>query len=231
MRVSFLTSTCIQLLTAFTFFESSFTPAWSQGPINYIDAANPNQGYWKLHTDHSSRNTIIRLYNNDNELVYEETMPGQYIKLTDKTVSQINETLQLVASNKLILSKVKTYSLADSYRSPETLAEELPALVPAEVSKEYARVGLSIYTLKTPRKLIVRYTNPTRRRLMVGLRDESGRLLFSEYTNNEQQSFKIDMSDLKMGKYTVSIASPYAKDNFRHTRLVTLGPDASIDIR
>ncbi|GAA4413842.1 hypothetical protein GCM10023187_42600 [Nibrella viscosa] len=225
MRFYFLTPKITGFFLSLVLGLTATAPAWSQSPINYLDPTQPNRGYWKLYTDHATRNTIIRLYNSGNELVYEEIMPGQYIKLTERTVSRINETLELVAANKLILSKVKVYDLTDGYQAPEPVTEKpegSPTTASATVHTDYAMVQVNANILKKTNSLLVQCDNPEKRRLKISLRNSNGQVVFTHSMNSEKYAQQFDLTGLQPGTYRLSVDSPYRHYPFLYTRQVTV---------
>ncbi|GAA4467525.1 hypothetical protein GCM10023189_51380 [Nibrella saemangeumensis] len=232
MRSAFLSQPTFRFLAVLIIFLLTTAQARSQSPVNYLDPSDPDRGYWKLHTDHATRNTIVRLYNSGHKLVYEEIMPGQYIKLTDRTVSRISETLELVASNKLILSKVKAYDLTANSQAPEPVMPEPPtepAISPVEVNNEYALVRVEAHAVKNPTRLLVHLNNPTKRRLKVSLQDKNGQSFFTESITAEKYARKIDIGGLIHGEYTLIVNSPYRRYPYRYSRqVVVAGSELSI---
>ena len=85
------------------------TPALAQ---TYVES---DKGYWQVHTDPNSRNTIVQFFDGSNQLLYQETMPKKYIKLNKRNVRQFDVLLGKLMARELLSGKVKSYDLvADS---------------------------------------------------------------------------------------------------------------------
>ncbi|GAA4401030.1 hypothetical protein GCM10023187_14800 [Nibrella viscosa] len=192
----------------------------AQTPVNYVDPANPSRGYWRLHADRHARSSVIRLYRGADELIYQETIPGQYLRLTARTTSQINTMLSLVVAHKLVLSDFKEYDFPSGSADPMA-TEAVPTAVPAEINRDYAAVEVVAHLIKPTGKLLVRCDNPARRRLDIYLRNQSGHNVYAESMNLDKYSRRIDVSALKAGQYSLHIISP--DKTFEYTRQVIIG--------
>lgn len=201
---------------------------WKEGSVNYLDPANPGQGYWKLRTNFAARATIINLYRADHELIYREIIPGQYIKLTERTICRINETLALVASNRLLLSKVKAYDLTEETRGPQP-TESVSSPAPTIADKEYAGIQVDARVLVNPNKVLVLCDNPTETSLGVYLRNKNGQILYQEFMHQAKYARKVDMSGMKPGTYFLQIRAANLK--FQSTRQIVVHGNNSIEIQ
>ncbi|HEX8429151.1 hypothetical protein [Hymenobacter sp.] len=94
-------SLLFRLLT-FSLFLLISSPTWAQTP----PAAPTLPGYWNLETNLTTRNyTIVRFYNHQDQLVYEEQLDNLCLDLGKgngrcrRTTRQLNTALQRVLRN------------------------------------------------------------------------------------------------------------------------------------
>lgn len=192
-----------------TAVESSASP-----PEQYAQITVPEQGYWRVVTEPDTRSTLVRFFNHDRQIVYEERLSGRYIKLNDRNVAQLDQTLARLTGGNLVAATVKTeplYAEKDYYKERPTMP--LPP----------APAGLLIESLPTisQDKLLVRFQNPEGYRMHIAIRDNQGRDIYNDSVVQTVYQRKFNLSQLPSGFYTLTV-SDY-KGKVRHTRTFRLG--------
>jgi len=76
----------------------------------------PNNGYWVVESNkHSPKESVVRFYNLDNVLVYQENISGKKVKVNNKHTRQaLNNTLELALNGKLHNEPVLAMELLNS---------------------------------------------------------------------------------------------------------------------
>ena len=95
-------------ITCWAFFASALsTQVQSKTPNITKIRSNPVKGTGELTTDYKTKTTTVRFYNRQNQLIYEEAMPGRYVKLTKRNVYEINQAFDRMVDNQLVLATVR----------------------------------------------------------------------------------------------------------------------------
>jgi hypothetical protein len=76
--------------------------AYVSSPQAYVEA---DKGYWQVHTDPNSRNTVVQFFDGANNLLYQESMARKYIKLTKRNVRLFDELLAKLMARELLSEK------------------------------------------------------------------------------------------------------------------------------
>ncbi|GAA4465277.1 hypothetical protein GCM10023189_45610 [Nibrella saemangeumensis] len=187
-----------------------------------------DKGHWKLFTDNQNRNTVIKFFNVENQLVYEEVMAGKYIKLTDQNVQLINEIFDRVMANKLIAGTVKSAPLEEVAISNRTAVWTGPALKPESVAEVAVhnqlnyniRLNSHVTEYESRRLLRVQVENPEQYRLIVKLQDKNGQNIYWEPLTKKASLVKLNLSELRSRSYTLEVSTPNRKYSYiRHIAL------------
>ncbi len=147
----------------------------------YKTSGSPNKGHWQLSTDYNSRGTTIRFYNPANQVVYQETLAGQYIKPTSRNLERIERTFDHFMKGNLILAQVKFTVLSEpqaDYRlraSDRKKREEIPL---KEISSANLIMRLDPLVEKPGFRL--RFINPRQDRVRIRLRNQDGEIGYRE---------------------------------------------------
>src|SRR5437870_2600633 len=97
------------LLLAFLLFDQ--LPLFAQGEDYYSAKVQASGAYWRVKTNAQARHTTIQFFNAKQELIYQETLAGQYIKLSERNARLLDSTLHRLVTNRLLGDQIKTYSL------------------------------------------------------------------------------------------------------------------------
>ncbi|GGM83819.1 hypothetical protein GCM10010967_14560 [Dyadobacter beijingensis] len=182
-------------------------------PLSAQSYVETDKGYWQVHTDPNSRNTVVQFFDGSNHLLYQESMPRKYIKLTKRNVRLFDELLGKLMARELLSEKVKAYDLvADSrtdFRSVAVPESHLPA---SEVNLKTAMSN--VYVVQNGKMKVI-LKNPTQEAYDIRIIDTDLRTIYYEKTSDPTYGRWFDMSKLAQGAYNVHISSPRRKLNYK----------------
>jgi hypothetical protein len=180
----------------------------------YAQTSIPQQGYWRVMTQPDTRSTVVRFYNHDSQVVYEEQLSGRYIKLNDRNVARLDRTLARLTDGSLVAASVKTEPL----RAEKVIYKEHTAMPLAT-----ATTGLFVesFPLISQDKLLVRFQNPEGYRMHIAIRDGRDRNIYNDSVVQKEYQRKFDLSQLAAGMYTL-VVSNY-KGRVQHTQTFRIG--------
>lgn len=187
-------------------------------PDQYAQTSIPPQGYWRVMTQPDTRSTVVRFYNRDSQVVYEEQLAGRYIKLNDRNVARLDQTLANLTSGNLVASTLKTEPLRtekEYYKEPTNMPL---ATVPTGLFVES-------FPIVSQDKLLVRFQNPEGYRMHIALRNERDQNVYNDSVVQKEYQRKFDLSQLAAGVYTL-VVSNY-KGRVQHTQTFRLGGGAT----
>ena len=186
---------CILLLHALT------GQAQYDKTIPQIDSSH---GYWRLNTQAVTRSTVIQFFGTSKQLLYEEILPGKWVKLSRKNQKQFDRLLEQLLANQLLTSRIKTELL------PPTPAETVlpngsaPSETDSNASPTKTASVVHAYVSQAG-KLYLIVNNPDRLRYKIQLIDQLNRTLYEEFNNHPQYRRKLDLSALAYDAYQVIV--------------------------
>lgn len=207
---------CIQsipggiLLVVLTFL-GNWPKMLAQSKDYYQSSLASDKGHWKLTTNYATRSTEIRFYDHENRVIYEEILPGQYVKLTDRNVETINQTFTRLVENRLLLDNIKPMTLPEENSSPAYQANATPRERPEEKTSAVnldKRMRMSFYKLVDQRTFRLLFRNPSEGNVRIQIRMEAGDLVYKEVVKRARVYNRLfDLSRLEDGVYTFEITS------------------------
>lgn len=199
-----LIRTASSLLTALLLFTSLSVRAQSE----YYSGNHLDKGFWKIQTDYTTRNTVIRFFNARNEPIYQETLHGKYVKLTKKNIRLFDQMLDRVVNNQLLVSQVKSYDLLASsdLRFISTAKNHVPEDVSSVSLPEAQKTFQANPLINSLGKLRVNFINPDQKRINIELTDEDIRTVFyNEYSQVAGYNRYFDVSHMRSGRYRLQL--------------------------
>ncbi|RIV21344.1 hypothetical protein DYU11_18230 [Fibrisoma montanum] len=196
------------------------TAAIGQTPnAHYAYPADSSNGYWRLHTDYASRSTMIRFYDRDRHLIYQETLSGRYVKLRKRTIRLFDSMLNRLVNNQLLSPHMKTHELlADNERlpinaflRPSTLRDE------TTVSPDGTNRFVSQPLVNSEGKLRVIFLNPGQDRVFISIDDSSFNPIYRDISSLPAYKRAIDVSHLPEGTFRFMIATKQQTRTYRLT--------------
>lgn len=166
------------------------------------------KGYWKVQTDYASRSTVVRFFNDRNEPIYQETLPGKYVKLTKRNIRLFDEMLDRVVNSQLLASQVRSSELLASNdvrftrTTPRYELEETSSLLVSETNKSFL-VNPWVNSLG---KLRVHFANPEQKLVSIELTDETARTVYyTELSRLSGYNRYLDVTQMLSGKYRLQV--------------------------
>jgi hypothetical protein len=192
--------------------------ASAQTKAHYAPPHDTVKGFWLAHTNPTLRSTTVRFFDGKRQVLYEETLNGQYFELNRSNVSALDDLLAKLTTRELVSASVKAKPLTDEaayYRSK-------PVKIPAAEQRSALNrpEGLTIQTKALPdrHQLLVEVDNPPGHRLHFYLENSSGQSLYynSVVKHTHVQSF--GLGQLTEGIYTVRVTNYNQK--FQHKQKI-----------
>lgn len=209
----------LALLLAPALWLASFAPITAQVAGRSADAqlvaaqtyVESDKGYWQVHTDPNSRNTVVQFYDGDNHLLYQESMSRKYIKLSKRNVRLFDDLLAKLMARELLSEKVKAYDIVADSRTDYRSASE-PEWAAPSVNVKTAMSNVYVVQ-KGKMKVILK--NPAQESYDIRIIDSELRTIYHEQVKEPSYGRWFDVSKLGEGTYSVHIASPRKKLNYK----------------
>jgi len=215
------------LLAAFVFWGNS-PKTLAQSRDYYQSSLTSDKGHWKLTTNYATRSTVIRFYNHENRVIYEETLPGKYIKLTDRNIETINQTFTRLVESRLVMDEVKPITLPKENSSAAYQANASSHDFPEEKASVVnidKRIGITFFKIGDQRAFKLIFKNPSEDNVHIHIRNEAGELVYKELVKNARvYNRRFDLSRLEDGIYTFEITNAREK-RFYRVRLNSMTAD------
>lgn len=180
-------------------------------PVCGQSYAQPDKGYWQVHTDPNARNTVVQFYDGGNHLLYQESMARKYVKLTRRNIRLFDDLLGKLMARELLSEKVRAYELVADSRSG-FMSEAASSLPASEVNA--ATAMSNVYVVQSGRMKVV-LKNPTLESYDIRIMDSELRTIYYERTQGPTYGRWFDMSKLGQGTYKVHITSSRKKLNYK----------------
>lgn len=219
---------------ALAFFMA--TGAATGQELHYRDLNDPQRGYWTLFTDASSQTTHIQFFNADKRLVYEESIPEKYIRLTRRNINKINQAFDRIMEQKLLKDQVKLSELSSArYRKlvrrhkseARTSTDSFASCTSTDNLANRDDFECGIQTTAYPlsnNKLYFQLTilNPLKERLFIFLYDTRNNSIYREriYSINYRRTF--NMEALRGGVYKLLVTNTNRK--YKYIRYIEVKP-------
>ena len=187
--------------------------AHAQAGNEYVKPVDSTAGFWHTYTDHAQRNTTVQFFNKEHQLLYEETLNGQYIDLNRKNVSVLDNLLARLTTNQLVSENVRATPLTN-----ESVYYKAKPLKLSQSMNINRPEGFDVQSvvLQDRARVLVQVVNPEGYRVHVYLDNEHGETIY--YNSVVKlvfgQSFKL--AELPSGNYTVRVVTYNSR--FQHTQ-------------
>jgi hypothetical protein len=215
MKRSFIQSIPVNILLVVLTFLGNWPKTLAQSRDYYQSSLAADKGHWKLTTNYATRSTVIRFYDRENQVIYEEILPGQYIKLTDRNIETINQTFTRLVENQLVLDKIKPITLPEENSSAAYQANATPRDHPEEnasVVNTDKRIGITFFKILDQRAFKLMFKNPSEDNVHIHIKNEAGELVYKELVKNARAyNRRFDLSHLEDGIYTFEITNTKEK--------------------
>ena len=194
---------------------ASFAPTAAQTAVSQVANTQPyvesDKGYWQVHTDPNSRNTVVQFFDGDNQLLYQESMARKYVKLTKRNVKLFDDLLAKLMARELLSEKVKSYDIvADSRTDYRSMSE--PEWSAPSVNLKTATSN--VYVVQNGKMKVI-LKNPAQEKYDIRIVDSELRTIYHEQVKDPSYGRWFDVSKLGAGTYSVHIASVRKKLNYK----------------
>lgn len=205
----------LALLLAPILWLASFLPATAQAAAAQFASTQAyvesDKGYWQVHTDPNSRNTVVQFFDGSNQLLYQESMARKYVKLTKRNVRLFDELLAKLMARELLSEKVKSYDIVADSRTDFPSVSEPEWSAPTVAMK----TAMSNVYVVQKGKMKVILKNPAQESYDIRIVDSDLRTIYHEQVKDPSYGRWFDMSKLGQGTYSVHISSPRKKLNYK----------------
>ncbi len=177
-----------------------------------------DKGYWQLKTDAIAQNTTIDFYGRDHQLVYQETIPGQYVKLNKRNRRLLDETTEQLTDNRLLASAIKTTPLITS---PTNSVSSDKASSTAPAASQFETLSY----INANGVLRVAWNNPGQEKTSLSILDDQKRVIHQEHSFTDKFRARYNLSQLESGRtYTLMVVNnrtPYTYRISMNTQQIT----------
>ncbi|CAN5270849.1 hypothetical protein BH09BAC4_BH09BAC4_07300 [soil metagenome] len=184
--------------------------AMAQEDGYYSKAIDNDKGYWKLKTDMNRHGTQIRFYSADSQLVYQESLPNQFIELTPRNIRRLDQALARLLDNQLIVSTVPTSELPVDKQKRFVKKAERKAVKPNPIRQHQpAELDFQVQ-LFTPTGIPAVHlvlTNPTLERLVISIRSVDNTVEYEHITHLGDSRHHLDFTGMPVGSYQIWVKS------------------------
>jgi hypothetical protein len=184
---------------------------------SYYSPEKSDHGYWQVHTDYKTKNTIVRFFDADHQPMYQETMSRKYIKLTKRNVRKFDELLSKLMSKNMLKSGIEAHDIVADSRIGfhDTYKAEPPAEFKTIVSDPKMAAHNVYVTGQGKIKLILK--NPLEEFYQVTIDDDQMRTIYTEQIKASSYGRWFDVSKLPEGTYSINIYNAHKKLNYKLT--------------
>lgn len=205
----------LALLLAPALWLASFVPTAGQSAAGQLAAGQSyvesDKGYWQVHTDPNSRNTVVQFFDGSNQLLYQESMARKYVKLSRRNVRLFDDLLAKLMARELLSEKVKAYDIVADSRTDYRGASEPEWAAPSVNMKTAVS---NVYVVQNGKMKVI-LKNPAQESYDIRIVDGELRTIYREQVKDPSYGRWFDVSKLGAGTYSVHIASPRKKLNYK----------------
>lgn len=190
---------------------------------DYFAKTDSSKPYWKIQTDFASQKTLVRFFNNKHEPIYQETLAGRYVKLTNRNIRLFDSMLERLVTNQLLSAEVRSHELVPS--SPGTSEQVVATSMSTPVTtvrildspKEVEEFGpmRSDLSISSTGKLKMHVLNLLEKPVLIKLTDDQGRQVFKEKSTLLNYNRTLNLARLPEGRFRLEVDSPQTDYTYR----------------
>lgn len=208
---------------------SLIEPVLGQQEGHYSRIVDAHQGYWKLKTDYTIHGTWIYFFDSDSQLVYQESLPNQFIKLTPKNIRRLDQTLSRLVTNQLVASSISTSDLP--YEVPKRLPRRRDPASASQASDQPSKQAPltfqpQLYTPVGTASVHLLLANPTLERLTIQILSADNTSVYEHVTHLGDSRHHLNLSGMPAGAYQIRIKS--ATQQYQQPITLTYGLNEAI---
>ena len=184
----------------------STTSLLAQNQAHYDSNAKKRPGYWELSTDYLTKGTAIRYFDANKNLLHQEVLPNQLVKLNRTNVRRLNETLTKVIQRKPEASAVQTMPLTRINEDSRLVRKRQRILDAYHRDSSVDVMAQIVPTSNGADPVLKLYLyNPHLDRLRIEILDAKGQIVCQQFDNTLQHHYRFNMSGMPEGDYRVQI--------------------------
>ena len=150
--------------------------------------AAADKGYWSLYTDPGKRSTTVKFFDQENDLIYQESLAGRYLKLTPQNIRKLNEMHSWYVASQLVSAQVRSMTLP---------------MAPTPVNPAPGRFQTNIFPVFGTTRFKIAFDNPERKWVNISLQDAQGHELHRERVNQPSYVRSFNLDKVNPGTYKV----------------------------
>lgn len=179
------------------------------------DAYYQSKGHWQLHTDAASHTTVVAFYDNRNRLVYQETLPGQHIRLSRKNIRRLDEIGARLTANQLVASAVQSDELLPAAApSSSESAADWSRLSASNVDTAFGGFRTKVIPA-VPDHMTVFYVQTDNAPVSIQLVHRTGQPVYQEVNRDAKYKRSFDLEQLEPGVYELILSTAQYRYSYR----------------
>ncbi|GAB3936488.1 hypothetical protein [Larkinella terrae] len=190
---------------------------------DYYAKTDSSKAYWKIQTDAASQQTKIRFFNSHHEPIYQETLSGRYVKLTDHNIRLFDSMLQRLLTNQLLSAEVKSHELVATTTGVPNHVTSTPLSKPVSTSYVLASLNEPLETnplrsdvaINTDGRMKIQVVNLRQEPMLVMILDDQGRYIFKEKSTLTHYVRNLNLTQLAEGKFRVEVSGVQKSYNYK----------------
>lgn len=196
------------VLVGSIFFSGGIALAQEDG--YYSKGIDNVGGYWKLKTDINLHGTQIRFYSADSQLVYQESLPNQFIELNARNIRRLDQALARLLDNRLVASTLSTSPIPfEDHQQPvktETRKSAKSSMIlQGQPTEPDFQVQLFTPTSVPAVHLVI--ANPTRERLRITILSADNTPVYEHITHLGESRHHLNFDNMPAGSYQIYVQS------------------------
>lgn len=188
----------IGLLSAGTLF--------AQTTSYYETRKTTPSGYWDVFANLQEHQTSIRYYGADQQLLHQEVLPNQLVKLTRKNVHRLNAALVKICQNELVSSNVRGVAMPATLEHPRLIREQKRMM---DLQRRASSMDVAARVIPSNdggAGFKVHVYNPHQERLRIDVLKANGQLVAQHFDQSVQRYLRFNMESMASGEYKVCIS-------------------------
>ncbi|MGA0555202.1 hypothetical protein ACO2Q8_01015 [Larkinella sp. VNQ87] len=193
----------------------------------HTDSAKP---YWKLQTDAATQKTQIRFYNRQHEPIYQETLSGRYVKLTNRNIRVFDEMLQRLLSNQLLAPQLRSHELSvdrsgGAYQAVSTPpSDPVTTLYVLDSPPEGQDLSplRSDVSINNTGRLKIFINNVYQELILVTILNDQGRYVYKEKNAQLHYNRTLNLTQLPEGRFRLEVDG--AQKSYRYRLMIQENP-------
>jgi hypothetical protein len=171
---------------------------------NQSSTVDSNAAHWQVQTLAKSRTTKVQFFDASQKSIYEETLPGKWVKQNRKSRRQLDKLLAQIVTNKLVISRLKVEDLP-TMPYPQ-LSRSRFEDIPLATGEPTTTTSYKVFAfVSVDGKVNVTVENPERLTYKIEIVDDQQHIVYQEFTRLDRYRRTLDISPLRSSSLKVVI--------------------------